>query len=73
MKVYARDMTRSEARANRFSGIRSDKHLNNFEIWIDGRLVEDVSEAAIKISPDAVALAYERAFKLRPQQIVLTK
>lgn len=73
MKVYARDMTRSEAKTERFSGVRSDKMLNNYEIWIDGKMVEEVTEAAIQIDPQSIARAYAKAFKLHPDQVILTK
>lgn len=72
MRVYARDMTRADARVERFSGVRSDKMLNNYEVWIDGKMVEEVSETAIQIDPQAIARAYARAFKLNDDQVILT-
>lgn len=56
--------TRAECRKGEFSGIRSDSILENFEIWLLGRMVEEVTAEQLAINPFAVSQAYERAFGL---------
>lgn len=60
----AQDKTRAECRKERFSGIRSDKVLENFEIWLLGNMVEEITSAQLAINPFAISQAYERAFGL---------
>lgn len=58
--------TRAECRKEEFSGIRSDAILQNFEIWLMGRMIKEVTSEQLAINPYAVSQAYEEAFGLHP-------
>ena len=54
--------TRAWCRKNEFCGVRRDPVLENYEIWIMGKIVKEVSKVAIALNPDAIVEAYEDAF-----------
>ena len=69
--VAVSEFSRSDARSTRFSGIRSDRHLGNMEIWLEGVMKEDVSAEEVAVNPKAVVNAYARAFGFAPDNVKL--
>lgn len=69
----AQDKSRAQCRKEEFSGIRSDKILENFEIWIMGRMVEEVTSEQLAINPFAISEAYENAFGLHKGTVYVSK
>lgn len=69
MLVFKRNMSRLDCTKTEFSGIRQCGISNNHEIWIMGRMVKEVSEAAIALNPNAVADAYRDAFGFLDDQV----
>ena len=67
--VFKRNMTRLECTKEEFSGIRQCNISLNHEIWIQGKMVKEVSEQAIAINPNAVADAYRDAFGFHDDQV----
>lgn len=61
--------TRAECRKEQFCGVRSDGLLENFEIWIMGRMLKEVTAQQLSINPRAVSEAYEEAFGLHPGSV----
>lgn len=63
--------TRAECRKEKFSGIRSDDLLENFEIWIMGQMKEEITAQQLALNPNAVSQAYENAFQLNPGSVYI--
>jgi len=71
INIPVSEFTRADARATKFSGIRSDKHLENMEIWIEGVLREDISAEDVALNPRAVPEAYARVLGLDAEDVKL--
>jgi hypothetical protein len=69
----AQDKTRAECRKMKFSGIRSDKILENFEIWLMGNMVEEITSEQLAVNPYAISRAYERAFGLHEGTVYISQ
>lgn len=69
----AQDKSRAECRKSKFSGIRSDKILENFEIWLMGNMVEEVTTEQLAANPFAISQAYEKAFGLHEGTVYVSK
>lgn len=71
LKVTVAELSRADCRKEKFSGIRSDRILENMEIWIEGVMKEEVTAEAVAVNPQAVVEAYARALGLHPEQVKL--
>lgn len=67
--VNKSEYTRAHCRKTSFSGIRFDPILQNVEIWVLGRMVEEVSQVALALDKEAVKTAYAKAFNLDPELV----
>lgn len=56
------NLTRAECRAQEFSGLRQDAILQNYEIWVMGKLVKEVTQAQLRNDPLAHIKAYADVF-----------
>ena len=67
--VNKSEYTRAHCRKTSFSGIRFDPILQNVEIWVLGKMVEEVPQVALAMDKDAAKTAYARAFSLDPELV----
>lgn len=63
--------TRAECRKFEFSGFRQDPILQNFEIWVLGKMVKEVTQAELKINPGAHIDAYCEVFGIDPKDVII--
>ena len=69
--VLVEEVTRADCRDLKFTGIRSDRILQNVEVWRSGVLVAEFPQQEMTTNPEAFRKAYAKAFGLREDQVVL--
>lgn len=65
------NLTRAQCRATEFTGLREDPILRNYEIWVMGKMVKEVTEAQLAVDPMAHIKAYADAFGIDIKDIKL--
>ena len=69
--VLVEEVTRADCRDRKFTGIRSDRILQNVELWRSGVLVAEFPQQEMTTNPEAFRKAYAQAFGLREDQVIL--
>ena len=69
--MFKRNMTRGDCKREQFSGVRKCDISLNHEIWINGSMVKEVTEAQIQMDEAAIQKAYAEVFKLDQEQVIV--
>ena len=67
--VFKRNMTRLDCAKEQFTGIRHCSITGSHEIWVKGNLRKEVTEAELRLDPDATANAYKEVFAFHEDQV----
>ena len=71
MQIVCVELSKADARKQRWSGIRSDRILHNVEIWLDGICRGELSEAQMAVNPNAFKDMYIDIMQLHPDTTVV--